>query len=47
MLPDRVSNPANLASQGGFSVLVLGDFRRGALLFMVIHVIYKYKNRLK
>ena len=23
----------------------LGDFRCGALLFMVIHVIYKYKNR--
>ena len=22
-----------------------GDFRYGALLFMVIHVIYKYKNR--
>ena len=22
-----------------------GDFRCGALLFMVIHVIYKYKNR--
>ena len=24
-----------------------GDFRCGALLFMVIHVIYKYKNSLK
>ena len=24
-----------------------GDFRCGALLFMVIHVIYKYKNRYK
>ena len=24
-----------------------GDFRCGALLFMVIHVIYKYKNKLK
>ena len=24
-----------------------GDFRYGALLFMVIHVIYKYKNRKK
>ena len=23
----------------------LGDFRCGALLFMVIHVIYKYKNK--
>ena len=22
-----------------------GDFKCGALLFMVIHVIYKYKNR--
>ena len=25
--------------------LFFGDFRCGALLFMVIHVIYKYKNR--
>ena len=24
-----------------------GDFRYGALLFVVIHVIYKYRNRLK
>ena len=24
-----------------------GDFRCGALLFVVIHVIYKYKNRQK
>ena len=24
-----------------------GDFRCGALLFMVIHVIYKYKNKYK
>ena len=24
-----------------------GDFRCGALLFMVIHVIYKYKNKSK
>ena len=24
--------------------LFFGDFRCGALLFMVIHVIYKYKN---
>ena len=24
--------------------LFVGDFRCGALLFMVIHVIYKYKN---
>ena len=24
-----------------------GDFRSGALLFMVIHVIYKYKNKYK
>ena len=43
--------------QGGFSVLkcgrpkaaflfwFFGDFRCGALLFMVIHVIYKDKNR--
>ena len=23
----------------------IGDFRCGALLFVVIHVIYKYKNR--
>ena len=26
--------------------LNFGDFRCGALLFMVIHVIYKYKNKL-
>ena len=26
-------------------VWFFGDFRCGALLFMVIHVIYKYKNR--
>ena len=32
-------------SQGGSSVLFFGDFRCGGLLFMVIHVIYKYKNR--
>ena len=24
---------------------LFGDFRCGALLFMVIHVIYKYKNK--
>ena len=24
---------------------LFGDFRCGALLFVVIHVIYKYKNR--
>ena len=24
---------------------LVGDFRCGALLFMVIHVIYKYKNK--
>ena len=30
-------------SQSGSSVLVLCDVRCGALLFMVIHVIYKYK----
>ena len=26
---------------------LFGDFRCGALLFMVIHVIHKYKNRYK
>ena len=25
--------------------MFFGDFRCGALLFVVIHVIYKYKNR--
>ena len=36
---------------GGFHIAsnllfwFFGDFRCGALLFMVIHVIYKYKNR--
>ena len=34
-----------LAVPGGSSVLVVGDFRCGALLFMIIHVIYKYENR--
>ena len=27
------------------TIQISGDFRCGALLFMVIHVIYKYKNR--
>ena len=31
--------------QGGPLFWFFGDFRCGALLFMVIHVIYKYKNR--
>ena len=26
-------------------VWLIGDFRCGALLFMVIHVIYKHKNK--
>ena len=34
----------------GYSLIAMitgffGDFRCGALLFMVIHVIYKYKNK--
>ena len=32
-------------SQGGFLFWFFGNFRCGALLIMVIHVIYKYKNR--
>ena len=32
-------------SQGQMWVRHFGDFRSGALLFMVIHVIYKCKNR--
>ena len=55
MLPDRVSNPGPLTYKSGALPIALrgpallfwfsGDFRCGALLFMVIHVIYKYKYR--
>ena len=31
--------------QGILLFWFFGDFRCGALLFMVIHVIYKYKNK--
>ena len=31
--------------KAAFLFWFFGDFRCGALLFMVIHVIYKYKNR--
>ena len=33
------------ASKAALLFWFFGDFRCGALLFMVIHVIYKYKNR--
>ena len=52
MLPDRVSNPGPLTYESGALPIALrgparffGDFRRGLLLFVVILVIYKYKNR--
>ena len=32
-------------SKAALLIWFFGDFRCGALLFMVIHVIYKYKNR--
>ena len=31
--------------KAAFLFWFFGDFRCGALLFMVIHVIYKYENR--
>ena len=31
--------------KAAFLVWFFGDFRCGALIFMVIYVIYKYKNR--
>ena len=31
--------------KAAFLFWFFGDFRCGALLFMVIHVIYKYKNK--
>ena len=33
--------------KAAFLLWFFGDFRCGALLFVVIHVIYKYKNRIK
>ena len=40
-------NPKQPTNQPKAALLFwfFGDFRYGALLFMVIHVIYKYKNR--
>ena len=40
--------PSNFIAGRPKAALLLwffGDFRCGALLFVVIHVIYKYKNR--
>ena len=45
---DEILNLIESVSEGFpsySSVLVLRDFRCGALLFMVILVIYNYKNR--
>ena len=41
------SPPVIIAGRPKAALLFLffGDFRCGALLFMVIHVIYKYKDR--
>ena len=48
-LPTRDFNPPVIFIAGCPKVALLfwffGDFRCGALLFMVIHVIYKYENR--
>ena len=43
-----VVNPIKVIAGRPKAALLLwffGDFRCGALLFVVIHVIYKYKNR--
>ena len=45
----KVYQQAVSCSRKGLEAALLlwffGDFRCGALLFVVIHVIYKYKNR--
>ena len=53
----RISKEKNVRTKGGGAgemkcfvaeiglFWFFGDFRCGALLFMVIHVIYKYKNK--
>ena len=43
----RVHNVKEIKSTPKAALLFwfFGDFRCGALLFMVIHVIYKYKNK--
>ena len=47
--PQTSSSPPVIFIAGrpkaAFLFWFFGDFRCGALLFMVIHVIYKYKNR--
>ena len=47
--PQTSSSPPVIFTAGCPKAALLfwffGDFRCGALLFMVIHVIYKYKNR--
>ena len=35
----------NMTEAKNYLFWFFGDFRCGALLFMVIHVIYKYKNK--
>ena len=49
--PQTSSSPPVICIAGrpeaALLLLFFGDFRCGALLFAVIHVIYKYKNRLK
>ena len=48
-LPQTSSSPPVIFIAGRPKAALLfwffGDFRCGALLFMVIHVIYKYKNK--
>ena len=47
--PQTSSSPPVIFIAGRLKAALLfwffGDFRCGALLFMVIHVIYKYKNK--
>ena len=47
-IPGLVEAPSNFIAGRPKAALLFwffGDFRCGALLFMVVHVIYKYKNR--
>ena len=47
IIPFGNTEPTFIAGRPKAALLFwfFGDFRCGALLFMVIHVIYKYKNR--
>ena len=45
ILAEVLGNWVEIALTVALLFWFFGDFRCGALLFMVIHVIYKYKNR--